>query len=77
MLQHPLRSVLEYYIKRRAVYLESAFCSSGVADETHFAESIHEEAGPRADGADYVCHSFLPFWELLSREHPLCRSARA
>lgn len=39
--------------------LQSAFSSSGIVDEAHFAEAIHEEADSRACGAYHFGERFL------------------
>ena len=50
---------MQNHIEQRTVNLESAFRSSGVVDETHFAEPVHEKTYPRTSRSHHGSQSFL------------------
>src|SRR5437879_4524771 len=53
------RSIVQNYIKERAVDLQSAVFPSGIVNKAQFPEPVHEKTHPRTGSADHLREGFL------------------
>src|SRR5580658_6712164 len=55
-------SIVENHVEQRTVYLQSAFYSAGVLNETQLSEPVNEEADSRTSGPNHIGQGFLTYF---------------